>query len=164
MGSAETLAEKNRTIAEKRQYEERREQISHIKGRVYDVSDDHVIDINKKIDQCVDELQGGICGIDCVSSLISTLTGNKEKIGTSDANLGDYDSNLGSELSDCDRKIYELELRIQELDRRYHEECAREEAERRAREEAERRAREDAERRAREAQNVTPTLTRGPIA
>lgn len=105
---------------EKGKYESRKSQVSSVKNKVYDASDDYVNNINSKIDDLAGALGKAITGISDVTTLKNNVLGKKEKIGTSDGYLSSFDSNLASEISDCNTKISALEGDISSLNRQYN--------------------------------------------
>ena len=131
MSSWEIGCRLNSKRIEKQTYEWRRSQVSTVKGKVPDASDNHVTSINAKIDECVNDLAAGIKGINCLGTLTSDMTGKKEASGTSDTKLASYDSTLANELSDCNTKISQLESDISSLESQYQQALADEEAARR---------------------------------
>ena len=131
MSSWDILCNLNSKKVEKQTYEWRRSQVSTVKGKIPDASDNHVTAINSKIDDCVSDLATGIKGVSCLTTLTSDMTGKKESAGTADTKLASYDSTLASELSDCDKKISQLESDISSLESQYQQALADEEAARR---------------------------------
>lgn len=105
---------------EKGKYESRKSQVSSVKNKVYDASDDYVNNINSKIDDLAGALGKAIMGISDVTTLKNNVLWKKEKIGTSDGHLSSFDSNLASEISDCNTKISALEGEISSLNRSYN--------------------------------------------
>lgn len=119
MSSASILLNKGKKELEKQTYETRKFQVSIVKGRISDASDDHVTSINNKIDDIGVKLSDGVKGISAVSTLTSEMANKKEKSGTGDGYLSTYSNDLDSEIADCDTKIGELETEISSLSQQY---------------------------------------------
>ena len=104
MSSVSILFAKQGKEAEKRKYERRKEQVTTVKGRISDASDDNVTSINGKIEDIGAKVSSAISGIASVATLVTEMKDKKEKGGTSDNHLSSYESCLVSEIADCDRR------------------------------------------------------------
>lgn len=119
MSSLSILWNKERKQQEKKTYENRKQEVTNVKGTISSASDDNVSDINNKIDDCGTQLSSGITGIAEVGTLVTAMNGKKEKSGTSDGHLSSYDGELASEIADCETKISNLETEISSLETQY---------------------------------------------
>lgn len=120
MSSLDLFFAKQGKESEKRKYEERKSQVTTVKGKISDASDGNVTNINGKIDGAVTKLASAINGIS-IDSLVGEMNGKKEKSGTNDSHLSSYEGYLSSEITDCETKIGNLETEISSLASRYEQ-------------------------------------------
>ena len=119
MSSISIYWEKMGKEADKRTYENRKSQVTGVKGWISTACDDHVTNINNDIDELGGKIEDAITGISQVGMLVTELGNKKEKDSGSDGNISSYSGNLDSEISDCDTKIDELETEISSLETQY---------------------------------------------
>lgn len=148
MGSAETAWRIGQANLEKRNYESRQTQVSNAKNKIPQVCNEHIDDINSKIDKVKTYLTSGISGLkinqtDVIANYCEIMDGLKEKDSESDSKLSEASVYLTFEISECGKKINELNDRISRLNTQYQNELAAEmEAARLAWEAAQRKAAE----------------------
>ena len=119
MLSAVLLLEKGKKLADKQIYEQRKEQITAIKGNISIASDTNVTDINNMISNCVEMLEDGIAGISAVGTLKDAMSEKKEKSYADDGCLTLYEDDLVKEISDCETKINNLAAEASSLETQY---------------------------------------------
>ena len=73
MSSVSILFAKQGKEAEKRKYERRKEQVTTVKGRISDASDDNVTSINGKIEDIGAKVSSAISGIASVATLVTEM-------------------------------------------------------------------------------------------
>lgn len=115
-----------RKETEKRNYENRKKQVTNINNSVDTVSESYVSVINTNIDILNSHLTSGIKGLSEVEELKQETSDNKEKPGIADFYLSNYDDELRYEVSDCQKKIDSLDTEIASLRRQYKAEVAKE--------------------------------------
>lgn len=119
MSSATIMMNQNKKQLDKMMYEQRKSQITAIKGRISGATEGNISNINKKINDLAEKLEISVKGISDLQSLIDQFEDKRERSSASDQELDSYANNLDLEIEDCTAKINDLESEISSLKAQY---------------------------------------------
>lgn len=102
-------------------FKNRRNKVQSAQNNVYKM-DDYASKIQRKVDDCTDDLREGIKGITAVSTKCNNISSYKERCAlSSQSPYNDAIWNINQEVSRCDSEINTLDYKISNYERQIRE-------------------------------------------